>query len=92
MAWTSSAPSPNSAVHAAAHGLGRGDIPGNEPWHTALHVAARAGNLSLARTLLELGADPNLPDKHSQSTPLGWAQRSGQRALAELLEPLTHHA
>jgi len=69
--------------------LGRSDIPGNEPWHTALHVAAENGDLTLARTLLELGADPNIPDKHYRSTPLGWARHFGRPALAELLEPLT---
>jgi hypothetical protein len=69
--------------------LGRSDILSNQPWHTALHVAAENGNLALARTLLQLGADPNIPDKHYQSTPLEWARHSGQPALAELLEPLT---
>lgn len=69
--------------------LGRSDIPSNEPWHTALHVAAENGDLTLARTLLELGADPNIPDKHYKSTPLGWARYFGQPALTELLEPLT---
>jgi len=39
--------------------------------------------------LLELGADPDIPDKHYRSTPLGWARNFGQTALAELLEPLT---
>jgi ankyrin repeat protein len=69
--------------------LGRSDIPSNEPWHTALHVAAETGNLALAQTLLALGADPNISDKHYRSTPLGWARYFGQPALVELLEPLT---
>ena len=69
--------------------LSRSDIPSNQPWHTALHVAAENGNLALARRLLQLGADPNIPDKHYQSTPLEWARHSGQPTLAELLEPLT---
>ena len=51
--------------------LGRSDVAGNQPWHTALHVAAEKGDLVLVRTLLDLGADPNIPDKHYQSTPLG---------------------
>jgi ankyrin repeat protein len=55
----------------------------------ALHVAAQNGNLALARTLLELGADPNIPDKHYRSTPLGWARHFDQPTLVKLLEPLT---
>ncbi len=47
------------------------------------------GNLSLARTLLELGADPNMRDKHYRSTPLGWARYFEQSALVELLKPIT---
>ena len=68
---------------------GRSDVPSNEPWHTALHVAAENGNLSLARILLELGANPNIPDKHYRSTPLGWARYFEQSALVGLLEPIT---
>ena len=69
--------------------LGRSDIFSNEPWHTALHVAAENGDLGLARNLLELGADPNIADKHYHSTPLGWARYFEQPALIELLEPIT---
>ena len=68
---------------------GRSDVAGNQPWHTALHVAAEKGDLVLARALLALGADPNIPDKHYQSTPLGWARHFGQPAVADLLEPVT---
>jgi ankyrin repeat protein len=68
---------------------GRRDVGGNQPWHTALHVAAERGDLDLARTLLELGADPDIPDKHYRSTPLGWARYFGQEEVAELLEPVT---
>ncbi len=81
-------PSPCSPAFSAT-ASSPSDIPGNEPWHTALHVAAETGNLTLARTLLTLGADPNIPDQHYQSTPLGWARHFGQPALAELLEPRT---
>jgi ankyrin repeat protein len=70
--------------------LGRSDIPSNQPWHTALHVAAEKGDLALAQTLLDLGADPNIPDKHYASTPLGWARYFDQPAIADLLEPVTH--
>jgi ankyrin repeat protein len=69
--------------------LGRSDIPSNQPWHTALHTAAERGDLALARTLLELGADPDLRDQHYRSTPLGWARHFGQAEVAELLEPVT---
>jgi ankyrin repeat protein len=68
---------------------GRGDIPGNQPWQTALHVAAEKGDLTLARTLLELGADPSIRDQHHQGTPLSWARYFGQPALIALLEPVT---
>jgi ankyrin repeat protein len=69
--------------------LGRSDLPSNDPWHTALHVAAENGNVTLARMLLDLGADPNIPDKHYRATPLRWARHFKQPALEELLEPLT---
>ena len=70
--------------------LGRSDIPSNEPWHTALHVAAENGDLELAQRLVELGADPNITDKHYNSTPLGWARYFDRPALIGLLEPITH--
>jgi ankyrin repeat protein len=93
--WAAAQGAPNAVELLASAGfdvsaLGRSDIPSNEPWHTALHVAAENGNLTLARTLLELGADPNIPDKHYWSTPLGWARHFGQPTLIELLDPLTH--
>jgi ankyrin repeat protein len=68
---------------------GRSDGPFDDPWHTALHVAAEDGNLPLARRLLALGADPRLLDKHYRSTPLGWARHFGQQPLIDLLRPLT---
>jgi ankyrin repeat protein len=95
--WAAAQGAPSAVELLAAAGfdvnaLGRSDIPSNDPWHTALHVAAENGDLALARTLLKLGADPNISDKHYQSTPLGWARYFGQPTLAELLEPLTHQA
>jgi ankyrin repeat protein len=68
---------------------GRSDAPASHPWETALHVAAMEGNLSLAQSLLSLGADPDICDKHFDSTPLGWARHFGQEQLIELLEPVT---
>ena len=76
--WAAAQGAPNAVELLVSAGfdvnaLGRSDIPSNEPWHTALHVAAENGNLALAQTLLRLGANPDIPDKHYRSTPLGWA-------------------
>jgi ankyrin repeat protein len=68
---------------------GRTDMPSDQPWQTALHQAAGDGNLELARTLLRLGADPDLRDHRFNGTPLSWARHFGQRELVELLQPLT---
>ena len=68
---------------------GRTDVPSDQPWQTALHKAAEDGNLALARTLLRLGADPDIRDHRFGSTPLGWARYFGRPALIELLEPVT---
>ena len=68
---------------------GRTDVPSDQPWQTALHKAAEDGNLELARTLLRLGADPNIRDQRFDSTPLGWARYFGRPALIDLLEPVT---
>lgn len=68
---------------------GRTDMPSDQPWQTALHHAAGEGNLELARTLLRLGADPDIRDARFDSTPLGWARHFEQQALIALLEPLT---
>jgi len=68
---------------------GRTDVPSDQPWQTALHKAAEDGNLELARTLLRLGADPDIRDERFDSTPLGWARYFGRPALIELLEPVT---
>jgi len=68
---------------------GRSDVPANDPWQTALHVAAMEGHLDLARSLLSLGADPDTRDQRFNSTPLGWARHFGQEQLIELLVPLT---
>ena len=58
---------------------GRTDVPSDQPWQTALHKAAEDGNLELARTLLRLGADPDIRDHRFDSTPLGWARTSASR-------------
>jgi hypothetical protein len=68
-----------------ANSFGRSDVPANDPWHTALHVAAGDGKLELASKLLDLGASPHLRDRHYDSTPLGWARHFGQQPLVDLL-------
>jgi ankyrin repeat protein len=92
--WTAAQGAPGAVELLVSAGfdvnaLGRSDLPGNQPWHTALHVAAETGNLALARTLLDLGADPGIADKRFRATPLGWARHFRQVPLVELLEPLT---
>ena len=69
--------------------MGRADVPSDEPWQTALHRAADDGDLELARTLLQLGADPRIRDARFGTTPLGWARYFGRPTLIELLEPVT---
>ena len=69
--------------------MGRTDVPSDQPWQTALHKAAEDGNLELARTLLRLGADPDIRDHRFDSTPLGWARYFAQQPLVDLLEPRT---
>jgi hypothetical protein len=56
---------------------------------TALHRAAWAGDVELARTLVELGADPTIADTEHGGTPLGWALHGGQAAMAAYLETIT---
>jgi ankyrin repeat protein len=92
--WAAAQGAPNAVELLVSAGfdvnaLGRSDVPSNDPWHTALHVCAENGNLALAQRLLELGADPNIADKHYKSTPLGWARYFDQPALVDFLEPLT---
>jgi hypothetical protein len=52
-------------------------------------ITAMDGRLDLARSLLRLGADPDIRDQRFDSTPLGWARYFGQEELVALLEPLT---
>jgi len=92
--WAAAQGQPGSAELLAGLGFdvnvkGRSDVPANDPWQTALHVAAMEGHLDLARSLLSLGADPDIRDQRFDSTPLGWAHHFGQEQLIGLLAPLT---
>ena len=69
--------------------LGRGDAPVEEPWETALHHSAGNGDADLTRTLLDLGADPDIRDKRFNATALEWARHFQRLATIELLEPVT---
>lgn len=51
---------------------------------TALHMAARRGNLEIAEALLDLGARIDPPDSNGV-TPLGRALNCRKRAVAEML-------
>jgi ankyrin repeat protein len=69
--------------------MGRADAPADDPWETALHVAAMNGDAELARRLLALGADTGIHDARFDSTPLDWARHFDQQDLIDLLEPVT---
>ncbi|MBW7452474.1 ankyrin repeat domain-containing protein [Paenibacillus sepulcri] len=50
-----------------------------------LHKAAWLGNLEFAKLLIEFGAELNVVDEESQSTPLGWAAKYGKTELVRFL-------
>ena len=92
--WAAACGDPRPVELLARHGFdvnakGRSDTPSDMPWQTALHKAAEDGNAELARTLLALGADPDIRDARFGSTPLDWAHHFGQEELIELLAPVT---
>ena len=53
---------------------------------TALHNAAMAGHLEMARLLIELGADPRIRDTEFNARPIGWAKYNGNTAVVEFLK------
>lgn len=68
--------------------LARTDVPSEQGWETALHHAAHAGNVGLARLLLDLGADPDVRDGRFDATAAGWAEHAGHGDLVvELSDP-----
>lgn len=51
---------------------------------TALHAAARDGNIEIVQFLIDLGADKKLPDNKGM-LPFDFAKNCGHHAVAELL-------
>ncbi|MGH2894267.1 MAG: ankyrin repeat domain-containing protein, partial [Solirubrobacteraceae bacterium] len=55
---------------------------------TALHEAARRGNLEVIRVLVEHGADPTIRDSGYDATPAGWAEHFEKTEAQEYLRAL----
>ncbi len=75
---------PECARILVAHGAGINDIQGKSG-ATPLAIAVMKGNLEVAATLIELGADVNFPVKNGV-TPLRIAMRKGNAKIVELLK------
>jgi ankyrin repeat protein len=65
---------------------GRGDVPVEHGWHTALHEAAGNGDPAMIELLLGLGADRTLRDVRFHATPLDWARHFDHREAIRCLE------
>ncbi|MCK2244149.1 MULTISPECIES: ankyrin repeat domain-containing protein [unclassified Crossiella] len=66
---------------------GRGDVPLEHPWQTALHTAIQVGDLEVVRLLLELGADPGLRDCRFDGDARSWAEHFDRTDVLDLLGP-----
>lgn len=66
--------------------LGRADLPIDQPWETALHHAAGAGDVAMVEVLLSLGASPDVRDARFDATPIEWASHEQQAPVVDLLE------
>lgn len=73
-------------IAAGADVNARGDF-GSTPLHYAVFEGDEYST-PIVRALLVAGADPNLIDKRSSSTPLKWAQREHHDGLAESIRLL----
>jgi len=60
--------------------------PGFDYAGTALHNAAVHGHRTMVEFLIEHGADANIKDQKVNSTPAGWAEHGGHKALSEYLK------
>lgn len=65
--------------------LGRGDLPVEQEWQTALHQAAGDGDVALVALLLDLGADPSVLDRRFHATPASWARHFGHDEIVAML-------
>lgn len=65
--------------------LGRGDVPREQPWQTALHTAVERDDADLVRRLLALGADASIRDARFGGDAAGWARHFGHERLLPLL-------
>lgn len=66
-------------------GLGRADLPVDEPWETGPHHAAGNGDVPLVRVLPALGADPTVVDGRFGATSRGWAPHLDHAEIVDLL-------
>ncbi|GAA4035731.1 hypothetical protein GCM10022247_71740 [Allokutzneria multivorans] len=62
----------------------RSDLPIEEPWQTPLHAAVEAGDVELARLLLEHGADPGIRDHRFDGDARNWAEHFGHTDMIAL--------
>ncbi|SIS22682.1 ankyrin repeat domain-containing protein [Williamsia sterculiae] len=65
--------------------LGRGDVPIEQPWQTALHTAVENDDLELVRRLLARGARTDLRDSRFDGTPADWAEHLGRPEIGAVL-------
>jgi ankyrin repeat protein len=59
--------------------------------HTALHMTIENGDITLARMLLDAGADPDIRDDKYGATALGWADFFGRDDFAKLVRERGGH-
>jgi ankyrin repeat protein len=59
--------------------------------HTALHMTIENGDITLARMLLDAGADPDVRDDKYGATALGWADFFSREDFAKLLRERGGH-
>jgi ankyrin repeat protein len=74
----------NNVVHALVRAGARVNEPSGAKQCTALHMAARRGNMEVAKALVDCGADVNARDK-SGDTPLQRAKNCRKTGVASLL-------